>query len=72
MKKEIVEGVVVTLTADGQTRTTRTNGWGDFWFEDLPEGTYSLEIQAAGLPGKSFSGLSTVGQSVNLGDIALS
>jgi tetrathionate reductase subunit B len=73
VKREIVEGAVVTLTAADQSRqTTQTNGWGDFWFENLAEGIYSMEIKAAGFPGKSFDGLSTIGQSVNLGDIALS
>jgi Fe-S-cluster-containing dehydrogenase component len=44
---EIVEGATCTLsgTASG---TVTTDGFGDFWFEGLTDGTYSLAITATG------------------------
>jgi tetrathionate reductase subunit B len=72
LTKEIVEAAALLLSAaDGRTRETTSNGWGDFWFEDLPRGTYNLEIRAQGYPPKSFIGVSTTENSVNLGDVAL-
>ncbi|MBN1319327.1 MAG: carboxypeptidase regulatory-like domain-containing protein [Thermoleophilia bacterium] len=71
-KKEIVEAATLILTAaDGHAQEKATNGWGDFWFEDLPKGTYSLEITAQGYQPKSLTGISTMENSVNLGDVAL-
>jgi tetrathionate reductase subunit B len=70
--KEIVEGATLTLSGPkGQTSTTTSNGWGDFWFEDLEAGTYSLVIQASGYPDKSITAINAQ-ESVNLGDIPLS
>ena len=70
--KEIVQAATLTLTAsDGTNRTAQSNGWGDFWFEGLDQGVYELTIAAAGYEQKSFSGLSTAKQSINLGDIPL-
>jgi hypothetical protein len=48
----------------------RTDGFGDFWFEGLSVGLYSLEIAAQGFPSKLFDAVSTEAD-VNLGDIAL-
>jgi tetrathionate reductase subunit B len=70
VKKEVVVGATCTLTGNGTTLTATTDGFGDFWFEDLDVGTFALEITAQGFPGKSFSGISTEAD-VNLGDIAL-
>jgi tetrathionate reductase subunit B len=66
---EIVEGATVTLSGDASAATT-TNGWGDFYFEGLKEGTYKVEIKANGKT-KVFEAVSTKENSVNLGDIAL-
>jgi Fe-S-cluster-containing dehydrogenase component len=68
-KNEIVEGATCTLsgTASG---TATTDGFGDFWFEGLAEGTYSLGIEAAGYSTKTIADISTE-DNVNLGDIAL-
>ena len=68
-KNEIVEGATVTLSGDAST-TTKTNGWGDFYFEGLDEGTYKVEIKANG-KAKVFDAVSTTENSANLGDIAL-
>jgi tetrathionate reductase subunit B len=71
-KKEVIEGATVLLSAaDGTTRETASNGWGDFWFEGLPQGTYAIRITASGYQPKSLAGISTVENSVNLQDIAL-
>jgi tetrathionate reductase subunit B len=69
-KKEIIEGAVCTLTGAGVTLTQNTDGWGDFWFEDLGVGTYSLKIDAAGKT-KTIPNISTE-IDVGLGDIPLS
>jgi tetrathionate reductase subunit B len=70
VKKEVVRGASCILTAAGETRTTTTDGFGDFWFDGLEAGTYSLEIAAAGFQTKIFAALSTE-KDVNLGDIPL-
>jgi Fe-S-cluster-containing dehydrogenase component len=68
-KNEILEGATVTLSGD-TSATTKTNGWGDFYFEGLDEGVYKVEIKA-GSKSKVFDGVSTRENSVNLGDIAM-
>ena len=49
--------------------TQETNHWGDFWFEGLKDGTYSLTIEGAGKT-KTIADISTA-KDVGLGDIAL-
>jgi hypothetical protein len=47
--EEIIENATCTLTGKkGTVFTTSTDGFGDFWFEDLDEDTYSLKIEATG------------------------
>jgi hypothetical protein len=82
VRKEVVRAATCTLARqdDGDAgdaardgareRRTRTDGFGDFWFEGLGVGTYSLEIVADGFPPKSLVGLSTE-RDINLGDIPL-
>ena len=72
VKKEVVRGAICALTGipGGARLSVTTDGFGDFWFEGLDDGTYSLEIRADGFPARSFSGLSTE-SSLNLGDIPL-
>jgi Fe-S-cluster-containing dehydrogenase component len=67
--EEVVIGATCTLSGDG-TGTATTDGFGDFWFEDLEVGTFSLTISADGKT-KTISDISTE-MDVNLGDIALS
>jgi tetrathionate reductase subunit B len=69
-KKEVVKGATCTLTGNGSTSTETTDGFGDFWFEGLAAGAYSLEIAAAGFPTKRFPEIA-VENDVNLGDIPL-
>ena len=70
VKKEVIRGAVCALSGPGGTRTTQTDGFGDFWFEGLDAGTYSLEISAQGFPTRTFGSIDT-GEDVNLGDIPL-
>lgn len=68
--KKVVVGAECTLTGEGKTYTTKTDGFGDFWFEDLAVGVYSLKIVAKGFPDKTIDNISTE-KDVNLGDIPL-
>ena len=67
-KNEVIEGATVTLSGDASA-TTQTNGWGDFYFEGLEEGTYTVQIKS-GEKTKVFEAVSTKENSANLGDIA--
>ena len=69
-QKVVVEDAECTLTGEGATLTARTDGFGDFWFEGLKTGTFSLKIESAGRV-KTIDAISTE-QDVNLGDIPLS
>ncbi len=70
-KEEIIMGAKCTLSANGTKLMVETDDFGDFWFEELKEGIYNLEIEAKGFSTKTFNDLSTIGKSVNLGDIPL-
>jgi len=71
IQKEIIKEAVCTLTdAKGKDYTTKTDGFGDFWFQGLDIGTYSLKIEAKGFPNKTIKAINTE-KDVNLGDIAL-
>jgi tetrathionate reductase subunit B len=67
--QEVVTGAKCTLTGEGETFTQDTNHWGDFWFEGLKVGTFSLKIEAAG-KSKTLADISTA-KDVGLGDIPL-
>jgi tetrathionate reductase subunit B len=72
IEKEVVIGATCTLSAaDGEKQATATDNYGDFWFRGLPEGGFSLIIEAPGFAAKTFDGLNTAND-VNLGDIPLS
>jgi tetrathionate reductase subunit B len=77
VEEEVVIGASVTLkpaTAAagkaGTPQTIKTDSYGDFWFEGLPDGLYEVEI-ASGQKSKVFQGLDTAGADINLGDIPL-
>jgi len=71
LEKEVIIGADCTLSGEGQNYQTQTDGFGDFWFRDLPKGgCYELTIRAAGFREKVISGISTE-KSVNLDDIPL-
>jgi hypothetical protein len=67
--KEVVIGATCTLSGAG-TGSITTNGWGDFWFDKLGKGTFTVTISANGKT-VTKSDISTVDADVNLGDIAL-
>ena len=69
--KRIVKGATCTLTDERNTFSVMTDGFGDFWFENLEVATYSLRIEAAGFDTKTIETISTQ-KDVNLGDIPLS
>ncbi|MFC1875612.1 4Fe-4S dicluster domain-containing protein [Chloroflexota bacterium] len=66
--QEVVIGATCTLSGDGMGTAT-TNGFGDFWFEGLAVGTFSLNIEAGG-KSKTIADISTE-KDVSLEDIAL-
>jgi Fe-S-cluster-containing dehydrogenase component len=68
-KNEIIEGATCTLSG-AATATTKTDGFGDFWFEGLPVGTFSLTVAAAGKPAFTQANISTQ-KDVSLDDIGL-
>jgi Fe-S-cluster-containing dehydrogenase component len=68
--EEVVIGASCTLSGDS-TATVTTDDFGDFWFEDLPVGVFSLKIEATGFSTYTKDNINTE-KDVNLGDIALS
>jgi hypothetical protein len=68
-KKEVIEDATCILTGEGKTLTAKTDDFGDFWFEGLVVGTFSLKIESAGKT-KTIDSISTE-KDVNLGDIPL-
>jgi tetrathionate reductase subunit B len=71
VEEEVVIGATATLkAADGAVLTTETDAYGDFWFEGIDDGVYSLELKA-GDKVKTFAGLDTTTEDINLGDIPL-
>lgn len=70
-KKEVVIGATCSLvnSSSGKKFVTSTDGFGDFWFENLEIGTFSLKIECDGKT-KKIDSISTQ-NSVNLGDIPL-
>jgi Fe-S-cluster-containing dehydrogenase component len=71
-EKEVIIGATCTLTdkASKQTWKVETDGFGDFWFEGLPEGrSYMLRIEKSG-KSKLIDDIDG-GRDVNLGDIPM-
>jgi Fe-S-cluster-containing dehydrogenase component len=70
-KKEIIKGAECTLTDSSKQKVSvQTDGFGDFWFEGLNIGDFSLKIEAKGFKVRSWDSLNTV-KDINLGDIPL-
>ena len=71
-EKEIVEGARCTLVdaETGAKLLAQTDGFGDFWFKDLKEGSFSLTIEAPGFVPLTYAALDT-SDDINLGEIAL-
>jgi Fe-S-cluster-containing dehydrogenase component len=71
VEEEVVIGATATLkSADGKVLTTETDAYGDFWFEGIDDGVYSLELKYGGKT-KTFADLDTTVEDINLGDIPL-
>jgi len=66
-KREIIKDATCTLTGEGGPFTAKTDGFGDFWFEGLKVGAFSLKIEAGG-KSKTIDAIKT-DKNVNLGDI---
>jgi tetrathionate reductase subunit B len=72
VEDECIEDAAVTVidAENGRKSTGRTDEFGDFWFEGLRAGTYSLFIEKDGFAPHTVKVVSTESD-VNLGDIAL-
>lgn len=68
---ECLEDCTVTLTgADGATASVQTDDFGDFWFERLEPGTYTLLAEKDGYLPRRFDDIK-VSKDVNMGDVEL-
>jgi Fe-S-cluster-containing dehydrogenase component len=69
---ECLEGATVTVTneGNGEKSTVTTDVFGDFWFNQLAVGTYSLVIDKQGYLSQEIKAISTA-EDVNIGDITL-
>ncbi len=68
-KKVVIKDATCTLIGEEGNLITRTDGFGDFWFEGLKVGTFSLIMESDG-KAKTIDSISTE-KDVNLGDIPL-
>lgn len=67
----IIEDAVVRIVGqDGTTMTTRTDGFGDFWFKHLKPGKYTLSIEVPGYVGIDDLEVELF-ESLNIGDFPL-
>jgi Fe-S-cluster-containing dehydrogenase component len=69
IENEVFIGATVTLTGEKGSFSATTDGWGDFWLRGLPEGDFTLTIEADG-KSKTLE-ISTVNEDLGLGYIAL-
>jgi Fe-S-cluster-containing dehydrogenase component len=69
---EVTKGATATLTNSktAEKFTVQTDNFGDFWFENLEQGTYSLTIVKDGYHTRTIESISAE-KDVNLGDIEL-
>jgi hypothetical protein len=69
---ECLEGATVTLKGDkgAKISSLQTDDFGDFWFEGLKVGNFSLTIEKAGYLTREVNGISTE-KDINIGDLAL-
>jgi Fe-S-cluster-containing dehydrogenase component len=67
---EVAKNVEVVLSGNGTTHTAKTNGFGDFEFEDLPDNTaYTVKVAVTGY--KEASCETKTSKDVHLGEIVL-
>ena len=70
---ECLQGATVTLTDSGNAKkvtSTLTDQFGDFWFEGLEPGRYSVLIEKKGYAARKLAAVDT-DSDVNLGDLAM-
>lgn len=67
--REVISGAECTLTGDGCTYSATTDEFGDFWFEGLEVGSYSLKIESGGKT--MVKGSLNTEKDISLGDMAL-
>ena len=67
---EVYIGADCTLTGAGSTYNVKSDHFGDFWFNDIPDGVYKLEINADGKT-KVIDDIDVTEVDVNVGDIAV-
>ena len=65
VEQEVIIGATCTLSSGGKTWTAKTDGFGDFWFEGLEVGKFSLKIENGGKT-KTIGSINT-NKDVNLG-----
>jgi len=70
VEKEIIEGARCHLSDGAKVWDVYTDDFGDFWFNDLPVGTYDLSITAKGFAPIEYKALDTE-KCINLGDIPM-
>jgi Fe-S-cluster-containing dehydrogenase component len=69
-KREVAAGAKVTLSGNGENKETKTNGFGDFEFEGLPDNIdYKVTVQASGYQDRTMKARTS--KDVYLGEIAL-
>ncbi len=67
-KEEVIRDALCVLDGEGLHLETYTDTFGDFWFKELPVGTFQLKITAKGYKEQIFNDIHSKG-SVCLGDI---
>jgi Fe-S-cluster-containing dehydrogenase component len=68
---EVAAGIEVVLSGADGTKSAKTNGFGDFEFEDLPDNTtYTVKIAAPGYKAESVATMTS--KDIYLGEIVLS
>ena len=68
VEEVVIRNATCRLTDGAKTIETVTDVFGDFWFKDLPQGTFDLVIEAEGFETLRFPEIDTTKNSVNLGD----
>lgn len=68
-KNEVVIGAICTLDGPAGRFVEETDHFGDFWFNDLPDGEFTLTINSAGKIKEML--VSTMDKDIGLGDIPL-
>jgi tetrathionate reductase subunit B len=72
-QNECIGEAAVTLTniKSSEKRTAKTDSYGDFWFRDLPDGTYSLLIEKDGYQSHMMGPVNAMEKDVNVGTITI-